>query len=128
MSKNLKFDGTFNDGKTLVTVKVPLWMFEDDGTNNWVLYCPFLDLSGYGNTELEAKESFKIVLGEFLQYTLRKKTFEKELKELGWTKTKKKITAPHIEDVLARNENAREIANNIPFTQSFHDFAIPQYA
>ncbi|MBL7811403.1 MAG: hypothetical protein JNL57_04185 [Bacteroidetes bacterium] len=127
MAKNLNLDGTFKDGKNTIQLKIPVWLFEDDGT--WVAYCPLLDLSGYANDELAAMESFKVVLGEFLSYTVHKKTLEKVLNDLGWTKLKKsKIIAPSIYDILSKNENAREIAENYPFTQSFEDIRIPEFA
>jgi len=127
MAKNLNFDGTYKDGKNTIKTTVPVWVFEDDGT--WVAYCPMLDLSGYANDEEAALESFKVVLGEFLSYTVHKKTLDRVLKDLGWTKVKKsKIIAPSISDILAKNENAREIAENYPYTQSFEDFRIPELA
>ncbi len=51
----------------------------------YVAYCPALELSSYGNTEAEAKESFDEALGIFLTETERKGTLEKVLLGLGWT-------------------------------------------
>lgn len=57
--------------KTLnVTVNVPVLSFKEDNAN--IIYCPALDLSGSGNTESEAKESFEIVVTESLKYSVRK--------------------------------------------------------
>lgn len=49
-----------------------------------IIYSPALDLSGYGNTINEAKESFKIALEEFIRYTLNENTFNDVMKKLGW--------------------------------------------
>jgi len=46
-----------------------------------------LDLSGSGNTEEEAKNSFEIVLSEYFKYTQHKKTLARILK--AWMALKK---------------------------------------
>lgn len=77
-----------------IDLNVPVILFKENDVT--IAYCPVLDLSGYGNTEKEARESFEIVLSEFLDYTTKHKTIDKELKRLGWTVSKKenKIALP----------------------------------
>jgi len=81
MAKKLTAKGTFKTKKAKVEVQVPVFEFTEDDVE--IIYCPSLDLSGYGKTLKEAEDSFEIVLGEFLDYTTIKGTLVKELKSLG---------------------------------------------
>ena len=47
------------------------------------MYSSHLDLSGYGHGLNQAKESFKIAFDDFIDYTLKHKTLEKVLQDLG---------------------------------------------
>ena len=67
-SKNVHFEGKWEGANKQVEVKLSLIIFEDSGSQ--VVYCPALDVYGYGVTEKEALDSFKVCLGEFLKYTL----------------------------------------------------------
>lgn len=87
MTPEAQFSGTWNSGQHEVTVNLPLIIFEEDGSQ--IVFCPALDISGYGRSEPDALASFKINLGEFLLYTIRKKTFKDEMKHMGWAITKK---------------------------------------
>lgn len=81
-----------------------------------IIYSPALNISGYGYNPDEAKNSFNIALHEFFQYTNNKKTFDKILKELGWTfkggKKKSKIEAPLNSDLIDKNPLYNEIINS----------------
>lgn len=77
---SMKEKNIFSGG--LVEVKVDLIEFEDD--NICYVYSPAFELIGYGNTNEEAKESWKIILEEYLQYALDKKTLIKDLENHGW--------------------------------------------
>jgi hypothetical protein len=48
-------------------------------------YCPVLEVSGYGLSEEEARESFEVALKIFLEETNKRGTFEKYLLAHGWT-------------------------------------------
>lgn len=67
-------------------------MWEEEGIH--FVFAPALDLTGYGNSEEEAKRSFEVTLAEFLQYTNNKQTFYDELEHLGWSVNRKKKTYP----------------------------------
>lgn len=45
--------------------------FEDSGYR--IVYCPSLDIAGYGRTDEEAEESFRITLEETLRYINERK-------------------------------------------------------
>ena len=60
---HLRADLGTNDGK--YHVGLSLVEFEED--NVIIIYSPALDLSGYGNSEIEAKNSFSEAFNEFFQ-------------------------------------------------------------
>ena len=96
--------------------QVGLSLIEFNENDVTIVYSPALNLSGYGYNSDEAKNSFNIALHEFFQYTNNKKTFDKVLKELGWTfkggKKKSKIEAPLNSDLIAKNPLYNDIINS----------------
>ena len=83
------------------------------------VYSPHLGLTGYGNNIEEAKNSFEIVLEDFVDYTTKKKTMGKILSDLGWVmkgsaKMPKKILAPSITTIIKDNEYVSEIFDKFP--------------
>ena len=119
------FSGNWNDGQTNIIVNLPMISFEEDGSQ--ILYCPALDISGYGNSEKEAFESFQIALSEFLLYTTHKNTLEKELISLGWSVKKKhrKMIPPSMQKLLVNNDNFGRIFNNFPFRKFDQPVTLP---
>ncbi len=119
------FSGKWNDGQNDIIVNLPMISFEEDGSQ--ILYCPALDLSGYGKSEKEALESFQIVLGEFLLYTTHKRTLDKELISLGWLvkKKRRKMIPPSMQKLLVDNDNFSRIFNNFPFRKFDQPVTIP---
>lgn len=112
MRNNGNISGTIPVKDGFLKVNLPLIKFEENGCK--IAYCPALDISGYGNNEEEAIESFKISLSEFFRYLTNKKTFEKEMERMGWTisQTKKKsMTPPPMTKLLQDNENFSRIFN-----------------
>lgn len=104
MEKKAIASGTLRTSGKKVNVRLDLIKFEDTGCQ--IVYCPALDLSGYGKTNEEAEESFKITLEEFFRYTLNKNTLKKELLRLGWVVkdgARTKMTPPDTDPIgLAR--------------------------
>ena len=75
-----------------------------------------------------AKHSFEISLSEFFRYLINKKTFDKELKRLGWKIKKdhnKIMTPPLMSELLSGNENFSRIFNNFPFRKIDESIALP---
>jgi hypothetical protein len=107
MAYNKIVNGSFKSSKAEVKLTVPVFMFEE-GTIH-IVYCPLLDLSGYGNTEDEAKESFRVTLDEFLRYTTNKNTLHDELVRLGWHIKKKTWIAPDLEELIKDEDNPLSI-------------------
>ena len=96
--------------------QVGLSLIEFNEYDVTIIYSPALNISGYGYNPDEAKNSFNIALHEFFQYTNNKKTFDKILKELGWTfkggKKKSKIEAPLNSHLIAKNPLYNDIINS----------------
>lgn len=126
MSKKAEIIGTWTGQSHAVDVHLPLIIFEDSGCQ--IVYCPALDVSGYGQTEDEAYESLKICLGEFFQYTLNKNTFRTELQKLGWKLKKSKtkpMIPPDMSTLLSNNDNFSNIFNNYSFRKVDESFSLP---
>ena len=126
METNRKINGKWKSDEQTVNVNLSLIIFEEEGSS--IVYCPALDVSGYGPNEDEAIESFEVSLGEFFQYTLHKKTFISELKRMGWRIKKNKtklMTPPTMSKMLDENANFSHILNNYPFKKINEQIAIP---
>ncbi len=117
----------FNKGiqkdSNLIKIRLLLIHFKDENNIHFI-YSPHLDITGYGNTLREAKASFEIVLNDFIDYTIKKKTLTKVLKKLGWQmagneKKPKKIVAPGIASVISENDYVSDIFDKYT-TKTFH--------
>ena len=104
-------------------VGLSLVEFEED--NVTIIYSPALNLSGYGYTQEEAKQSFTETLNEFFRYTNNKNTLDKVLKDLGWvikgSKKKPKFNPPKDSDLVVSNPLFNEIVNNKSYKVSRQD-------
>lgn len=125
MEKNTIFTGAWRSDRESVKVRLALIMFTEDDSQ--IVYCPALDVSGYGKTESEAKASFEVTFSEFLRYTLNKKTFRQELEKLGWKLQGKHKPAypPSMQHLLENNDNFNRIFNDHAFSKFDQQFEIP---
>jgi len=78
----IRHTAKFKKERFEVKTNLFLILFQED--EHFIVYSPALDLSGYGYSEQEAKDSFNTVLAEFINYTTTKNTFFDELKKHGW--------------------------------------------
>lgn len=126
--KNLNISGSFANNAANLNFIVNLFQFQENG--NTIIYSPAFDLSGYGKSVAEAKESFEITIGEFLNYTIHKKTLAKELKRLGW-KVKnddikhRRLKTPVLADLIQKNDYLAEILNEKEFTKFDQTLSVP---
>jgi len=108
---HISADLGFNNGKYHVGLSL-VEFNEEDVT---IIYSPALDLSGYGHSQVEAKNSFSEALHEFFRYTNNKKTLDKVLKKLGWSikgsKKKPKFNPPKDSELVKSNPLYNEIVN-----------------
>jgi hypothetical protein len=123
------FEGKYQNISASVKVKLLLFNFEDENKVNFI-YSPHLDLTGYGNNVEEARKSFEIVFGDFVDYTLKEKTLGKVLADLGWelkgsSKRPKKIIAPSITSIINDNEFISEIFNKYPVSTYHQEVGLP---
>jgi len=110
-------------------VLLDLITFKENNTT--IVYCPPLEVYGYGVDENEANESFKISLTEFFKYCTNKNTLRLELKRLGWQLKKSKtkpMIPPTITELLSSNNNLSRIYNNYDFRKTATNVSIPEVA
>lgn len=106
-----KFEGSFSGEKHIIKVGLEVLSWEEDGV--FFIYAPSLDLTGYDTTKEAAQKSFENTLDDTLVYMERKGSFFDELERLGWTvnRKKKRVNAPHIEDLKKDNAEIEELLN-----------------
>ena len=126
-NKILSVDFKNNDGA--VKANIVLICFKEVDT--FIIYSPHLEVTGYGQSEKEALDSFNISLKIFLDYTINKNTLHEELISLGWElkkgtlKKPKKINAPSWTNLIKRNADLEDILNNKNITTTHREVAIP---
>ena len=123
------FEGKFQDKTSVVRVKLLLFHFQDENKVHFV-YSPHLDLTGYGNDENQAKKSFEVVMEDFVDYTVKKKTIAKVLADLGWEvkgseKHPRKLLAPSITKVINENEYISEIFDKYSVNTFHEEIGLP---
>ena len=112
-----------HDGKDL-TLKVEVFLIREG--NQYVAYCPALELSSYGNSAKEAKEAFRGAMDIFIDDTTKKGTFEKELLSLGWTLTQSSYEPPRVSVAFLNEMNSHSRAGAV--TAINQQIAVPAYA
>jgi len=122
---DLRIEADYIFPREQVKINVPLIEFEEDGVQ--IIYCPSLDIQGYGNDNKEARDSFAIALEEFLKYTIHKNTLFSEMKKMGWKiKSKNKpMIPPDLSDSLKKNENFTRIFNQHNFRKYNAEIPMP---
>jgi hypothetical protein len=127
MPNKVGHEAHYNDGKHTVNVKLSLIEFEEDGL--FFVYSPALDLTGYGKTHEEARDSYNIAMEEFIKYTTNKKTAAEVLSNLGWNVSKKKsISAPSLSELLQTRGYLEEIFTERQFRKTDEEVSIPSFA
>ena len=109
-----------------VTVNLQMYIFKEDGS--FIVYCPALDLSAYGDSEEQTKKAFEDILGININYMLNKGTFFDDLKMHGWKvkgKKQRKIKAPTFDEMLKRGGALHDITSNKDYTKYSQDVSIP---
>lgn len=126
------FQGKLQTSTNTVKVKLLLFHFVDENKINFI-YSPHLDLTGYGNNTEDAQHSFEIVLEDFVDYTMKKKTLGKVLHQLGWTlkglpQRPKKVIAPSITSIIKDNKYISEIFDKYPVNTFHQEIGLPAFS
>jgi hypothetical protein len=96
--------------------------------NVYIIYCPALDLSGYGETEEDARKSFEEVFTSTMKYMVNKNTLHEDLRKHGWNVRGKKshdLKSPKFEDMYRSNKDFKEIIDKKPYQRTYKDVMIP---
>lgn len=110
-----------------ISVFLEIYTFKEGDI--YYAYSPALDLTGYGNTEKEAKESLDITLCGYMDYCISNNTLKKDLLSHGWdvrSEKQRKIPAPSFDRLLRTNATFRNILKNKDYrkiTEEYPEFA-----
>ncbi len=117
--------GKFFNKVGTIEVNVDLIEYEEDCI--FYVYCPPLDLIGYGSSHTEARASWETVLEEYFRYTLNKNTLVKDLESRGWCVRKKnsQLKPPTLSWMLQHNEQLGEVYNNPNFQKVSLPISMP---
>lgn len=108
-----------------INVFLDVYVFIDEDC--YVAYSPALDLSGYGESEEEAKDSFSIVMDEYLQYAVSNKTLVKDLRAHGWrvrSVKQRKMAAPSFDSLIKSNSTFKDILEHREYRKVSEPFPI----
>lgn len=108
-----------------LSVKLDVYVFMDG--DSYIAYSPALDISGYGDSEDEAKESFSIVVDEYITYGITRRTLVKDLRAHGWkvkSLKQRKMSAPSFETMLQGNETFKDILENKQYRKVSEPFPV----
>lgn len=129
MSTNHPINVEFTNATAHVKARIVLISFQEG--DDYIVYSPHLEVTGYGKNQEEAMESFNHCLGVFLDYTVKKKTLHEELISLGWALQKgsaqrpKKIQAPNWSDLIQNNAELAQLLNTHDISTMQREVAIP---
>ena len=118
------------NAQVIAKAMVVLFSFQD--ADNYIVYSPQLDISGYGKTQKEALSSFDYCLAGFLDYLVKNETLFDELTCLGWKLKKgtnnnlKQIKAPSWSDIIKKNQSLKVLLSesNISTQQREVEFPV----
>jgi hypothetical protein len=119
------FSGIISHGDTDIRINLQMYLFKED--DSFIVYCPALDLSAYGDTEELTKKAFEDVLSINIEYMMNKGTIFDDLKNHGWIvkgKKQRKIKAPTFDELLKRSDALQDIARNKDYTKYSQDVCI----
>jgi hypothetical protein len=123
----ISFSGGFEYEEGSLIVSLNMYVFKEG--MSYIVYCPALDLSAYGNTEDEAKKAFHEIFELTLKYMLNKKTLKEDLIKHGWeikSLEQRKIKAPSFDIMLQKNRSFKELLSTKEYATYKQNVEIPQ--
>ena len=124
MSDRFNFKAELSNKSSKVETELALISFQEDDV--FFVYCPALDLTGYGYNENEAKESFSQTLKMYLEYTTNENTLSKDLELHGWEKSNRKFKSLDFDFLFRHNEQLKNIVNNRDFSKYKEQIQFPE--
>lgn len=124
---NLIFEGQLDTNKSKITAHLEIYSFIEE--RMYIIYCPSLDLSAYGETEEDAKRSFEKTFEIHFTYCSNKDTIMEDLKAHGWHirgKKSRDIKAPGLDFMLKNNPVLRDIIYNKEYSKYNANMSIPE--
>jgi len=126
MNDRLNFKAELSNEDSTVETELALVSFQEEGV--YFVYCPALDLTGYGDNEEEAKSSFATTLKIYLDYTINNNTLLEDLEKHGWRiKSKNKLKSPDFAFLFKHNEQFKSIVNYRSFSKYNEIVKFPEY-
>ena len=115
-----------NISKEKINSELAIFLFKED--DNYIAYSPALDLSGYGKTEEEARDSFNIVLKEYFDYCINEGTLYQDLKSHGWNIKQHTVETPKISMLILKNAELSNILDKKDFKKYHEPIKVPAFA
>ncbi len=109
-----------------INSELAVFLFKED--KSYIAYCPALDLSGYGVTETEARESFNTVLKEYFDYATEHGTLYEDLMKHGWNFKRHEVETPRISMLILKNEELSDILDQKDFKKYNEPIKVPSFA
>ena len=109
-----------------INSELAIFLFKED--ENYIAYSPALDLSGYGKTEEEARNSFNIVLNEYFDYSISEGTLYQDLKTHGWNIKLHEVETPKISMLILKNAELSNILDKKDFKKYHEPIKVPVFA
>jgi len=127
MKRHIRFLGNLFNKKNHQNTNVGVDLIEYSDKGIYYVYSPALDLIGYGKTEKESRDSWEVVLQEYLSYTINKNTLIRDLESRGW-KVKRnglEFMPPTFSWMLENIEELGTVYNTHDFRKRSQSVALP---
>lgn len=106
-------------------IEIQLDMIDFVENGIFCTYAPALDLVGYGKTKEAARQSFEIVMQEYIEFTIAKKTLAADLQKHGWTVSDNHLDPPSFTWLLENNAQVKEVYDSHDFSKHTKPVKVP---
>ena len=110
---------------TTIRVRLDVFSYKEDGVQ--MMYAPALDLCGYGTTVEEAKNSFEVVVSEYLRFGLENGTLESDLRSHGWKPRSEmqEFESPDILSIVRSNKQLQNVMRKEGYRKVSRRLSVP---
>lgn len=106
-------------------IEIQLDMIDFVENGIFCTYAPALDLVGYGKTQEAARQSFEVVMQEYIEFTIDKKTLAADLQKHGWTVSDNHLDPPSFTWLLENNAQVKEVYDSHDFSKRTKPVKVP---